>query len=384
MKWTAKAISGLLIVMMVFTFTATQVEAQPFEINARSAVLIDKATGTVLYEKNPNEAYPPASVTKIMTMLLAMEAIDSNRISLEDKVVISEYASSMGGTQLYLEPGEQRTIEDLMKGIAIRSANDASVAIGEHIAGTEELFVQKMNERAKELGMNNTNFVNSNGLPDKGHAMSAYDIAIMSRELLKHKDIHRWLTTWMDTVVVGKKQSVQELVNTNRLIRSYDGANGIKTGSTGEALYCLSASATRGSTTFIAVIMGAPTTQVRFNEATKLLDYGFANYSTVEIATKDNKVGTIPIQKGVVQEADLVAKEDLSLLLKKGEESKVNKEVIIPQYIQAPILKGDKIGEIIVSMEGKEMGRVDVVAAENIERASLLDVMIRMFRRFTR
>ncbi len=384
MKFTAKILSGLLIVMMIFTFSTPQAEAQPFEINARSAVLIDQATGTVLYEKNPNEAYPPASVTKIMTMLLVMEAIDSNRITLEDKVVISEHASSMGGTQLYLEPGEVKTVEELMKGIAIRSANDASVAVGEHISGTEELFVQRMNERAKELGMNNTNFVNSNGLPAEGHTMSAYDIALMSKELLKHKDIHRWLTTWMDTVVVGKKESVQELVNTNRLIRTYDGANGIKTGSTGEALYCLSASATRGNTTFIAVIMGAPTTQVRFGEASKLLDYGFANYDTVDIATKDSKVGAVPVQKGVLLEADVVAKEDLKLLMKKGEEGNVNKEVIIPQFVQAPLKKGDKIGEIIVTMDGKELGRVDVVAADNIEKASLLDIMIRMFRRFTR
>ena len=384
MKLTTKILSGLLIVMMIFTFSTPQAEAQPFEINARSAVLIDQATGTVLYEKNPHDAFPPASVTKVMTMLLAMEALDSNMITLEDKVVISEYASSMGGTQLYLEPGETKTIEELMKGIAIRSANDASVAIGEHLAGSEELFVQRMNERAKELGMNNTNFVNSNGLPDTGHKMSAYDIALMSRELLKHKDIHRWLTTWMDTVVVGKKQSTQELVNTNRLIRYYEGANGIKTGSTGEALYCLSASATRGSSTYIAVIMGAPTTQIRFSEATKLLDYGFANFSTVDIATKDAKVITVPIQKGVLLEADVVAKEDLKLLLKKGEEAKANKEIIVPQYLQAPIKKGEKVGEVIVTVDGKEMGRVDVVAAEDIERASLLDVMLRMFRRFTK
>ncbi len=384
MKLTAKILSGLLIVMMIFTFSTPQAEAQPFEINARSAVLIDQATGTVLYEKNPHEAYPPASVTKIMTMLLVMEAIESNVLTLEDKVVISEHASSMGGTQLYLEPGEVKTVEELMKGIAIRSANDASVAIGEHISGTEELFVQRMNERAKELGMNNTNFVNSNGLPEIGHTMSAYDIAIMSKELLKHKDVHRWLTTWMDTVVVGKKESVQELVNTNRLIRTYDGANGIKTGSTGEALYCLSASATRGNTTYIAVIMGAPTTQVRFSEASKLLDYGFANYGTVDIATKDSKVGTVPVQKGVLLEADMVAKEDLKLLMKKGEEGNVNKEVIIPQYVQAPLQKGDKIGEIIVTQDGKELGRVDVVAATDIEKASLLDIMLRMFKRFTR
>lgn len=383
MKWTTKGIRMLLIIVLLFTFSAPQAAAQPFQINAKSAVLIDQATGTVIYEKNQHDPLPPASVTKIMTMLLAMEAIDSNRITLNDKVTISDLASSMGGTQLYLEPGEEKTVEELMKGIAIRSANDASVAIGEHISGTEELFVQRMNERAKELGMNNTTFVNSSGLPDEGHAMSAYDVALMSRELLKHKDVHRWLTTWMDSVAVGRRQSVQELVNTNRLIRSYDGANGIKTGSTGEAGYCLSASATRGNTTFIAVVLGAPTSAIRFSEASRLLDYGFANFSTAAITTKNSTVATVPVQKGVLLEAEVIAKEDLKLLVKKGEEDKVKREVIIPQYLQAPIQKGEKIGEVIALIDGKEMGRVDIVAAENIERASLWDVMLRLFRRLT-
>lgn len=372
----------LLVFAFFFTVPVVRVNAQqPFEIDAKSALLMDAGTGTILYEKNIHEALPPASVTKIMTMLLVMEALDTKQITLEDKVVVSEHASSMGGTQLYLEPGEIKTVEELMKGIAIRSANDATVAIGEHLAGSEEMFVQRMNERAKELGMENTNFVNTNGLPAPGHVISAYDIALMSRELLKHPDVHRWLTTWMDTVIVGKKQATQELVNTNRLIRFYDGATGIKTGSTSEAKYCLSASATRGNTTFIAVIMGAPTTQIRFSEASKLLDYGFANYNTIDVIEKEKPAGTLAIQKGKLTEINGVAREDFKLLVKKGEEAKVEKEVILPQYLQAPLLKGEKIGEVIIKLNGKEMGRVDIITPEDIEKASLFDVVSRMFRK---
>lgn len=381
-----KRINRLICILLVLTFNLTVpmldvYGQQPFEIDARSAILIDAGTGTVLYEKNVHEALPPASVTKIMTMLLVMEALANNQITLEDQVVVSELASSMGGTQLYLEPGEVKTIEELMKGIAIRSANDACVAVGEHLAGSEELFVQRMNEKAKELGMENTHFVNSNGLPAEGHVTSAYDIALMSRELLKYPEIHRWLTTWMDSVVVGKKQSTQELVNTNRLIRFYDGATGIKTGYTTEAKHCLSASATRGNTTFIAVIMGAPSSQIRFSEAAKLLDYGFANYNTVDVIEKESTLGALPVQKGKVTEINGIAREEFKLLVKKGEEAQVDQEIILPQYLQAPVKKGEKIGEAIISLNGKEVGRVDIITPEDIEKASFLDVINRMFRR---
>ncbi len=382
MKRINKVICLLLVLTFFFTVPVIGVYGQqPFEVDARSAILIDAGTGTILYEKNSHEALPPASVTKIMTMLLVMEALDRNQITLDDKVVVSEHASSMGGTQLYLEPGEIKTIEELMKGIAIRSANDACVAIGEHLAGSEETFVQRMNDKAKELGMENTHFVNSNGLPEEGHVTSAYDISLMSRELLKYPEIHRWLTTWMDTVIVGKKQSTQELVNTNRLIRFYDGATGIKTGYTSEAKHCLSASATRGNTTFISVIMGAPTSQVRFNEAAKLLDYGFANYHTIDAIEKDGILGNLPIQKGKLTEISGIAKNEFKLLVQKGEEAKVDKEIILPQYLQAPLEKGAKVGEVIISLNGKEMGRVDIITPDPIEKASFLDIINRMFRK---
>lgn len=371
----------LVIISLLLPAYNASGEEQPFDINSKSALLMDAGTGTILYEKNIHEQLPPASVTKIMTMLLVMEAIDNNKITLNDKVVVSERASKMGGTQLYLEPGENKTVEELMKGVAIRSANDASLALGEYIAGTEELFIQQMNNRAKELGMKNTTFINTNGLPAEGHVTTAYDIALMSRELLKHKDIHKWLTTWMDTVVVGKRQSPQSLVNTNKLINTYKGANGIKTGYTSEALHCISASATRGNTTFIAVIMAAPTSQVRFAEASKLLDYGFANYNNVEIVKKDSVIGNVMLSKGKKIQVDAVAKDDLNTLVKKGDEANVQKEIILPPSIIAPVLQGDKLGEIIAKIDGKEIGRVDIISKESVEKASIINILGKMFNK---
>jgi len=371
----------LMIMLLVLPAYTVNAEGQPFDINSKSALLMDAGTGTILYEKNAHEQLAPASVTKIMTMLLVMESLDSNKITLNDNVVISERASKMGGTQLYLEAGEIKTVEELMKGVAIRSANDASLALGEYIAGTEELFINQMNNRAKELGMENTTFVNTNGLPAEGHVTTAYDIALMSRELLKHKDIHKWLTTWMDTVVVGKRQSPQSLVNTNKLLNTYQGINGIKTGYTSAAMHCLSASATRGNTTFIAVIMAAPTSPIRFGEATKLLDYGFANYNTVEIAKKDGVIGTVMLGKGKKDQIEAVAKDNLNALVQKGNESKVEKEILLPPSITAPVLQGDKIGEVIARIDGKEIGRVDIISKESVEKASVLNILEKMFNK---
>lgn len=372
-------LSVLLSLALLIPVYNASAETQPFDVNAKSAILIDAGTGKVLYEKNIHEKLPPASVTKIMTMLLAMEGIDNKVISLDDKVTVSEYASKMGGTQLYLEAGESKTVEELMKGIAIRSANDASVALGEYIAGTDELFVKRMNERANELGMENTKFINANGLPADGHVSTAYDIALMSRELLKHKDIHVWLTTWIDTVVVGRSQSTQQLVNTNRLINTYKGANGIKTGYTTEALHCVSASATRGNTTLISVILAAPSSPIRFEEASKLLDYGFSNFNTVDVVKKDEVIGTVTVNKGKSIITEGIAKNDLKLLVKKGEENKIQSETVFPSSIKAPILKGDKLGEIIATINGEEVGRVDIISKETIRKASLLNTLQKMF-----
>lgn len=382
MRKNSNILLYILIIAFLFLFVANAyAETQPFDINAKSALLMDAGTGTILYEKNSHEQLPPASITKIMTMLLVMEAIEDDKITLDDEVVVSERASKMGGTQLYLEPGETKTIEELMKGVAIRSANDASVALGEYVAGSEELFVQQMNERAKELGMKNTKFMNTNGLDAEGHLTTAHDIALMSRELLKHKEVHRWFTTWMDTVVVGKKQVPQSLVNTNRLIKTYKGINGIKTGYTSQSLHCISASATKGNSTFISVIMAAPTSPIRFNEAAKLLDYGFANYNTVEIAKKDSTVGSVKLNKGKKTQLDVFPKDDLNVLVKKGKEANVQKEIILPSSVNAPISKGDKVGEIVAILDGNEVDRVDIISKENVARASIIDILGRMFNK---
>jgi len=377
-KKTFCIISVLLLFFSSFTFS----NGIEFDLNAKSAILIDAGTGKVLYEKNSHEKLPPASVTKIMTMLLVMEAIENKQITLEDKVTISEHASSMGGSQLYLEPGEQRTVEQLLKGVAIASANDACVALAEHIAGTEELFVNKMNERAAELGMKDTKFLNTNGLPEEGHYTSAYDIALMSRELLKHPKIHDWLTIWMSSMKVGKNgRATLELTNTNKLIKTYPGANGIKTGFTQAAKFCLSASAKKNDFTLIAVVLGCPTSNIRFAEAKKLLDFGFASYNTVPISQKGEVFDEIMIEKGKENKVKIVAKEDLKVLVKKGEEAQVKKEIILPKTVKAPFEKGAKVGEITITNEkGENLGKVDLVTEMACKKASVFDTFEKIMK----
>ncbi|WP_053957365.1 D-alanyl-D-alanine carboxypeptidase family protein [Inediibacterium massiliense] len=352
-------------------------KAEEFHVDAKSAILIDAGSGKVIYEKNSHDKLPPASVTKIMTMLLAMEAIDQGKISLKDQVTISERASSMGGSQLYLEPGESKSVDQLLKGIAVASANDACIGLAEYISGTEETFVQKMNKRAKELGMNDTQFMNTNGLPQEGHYTSAYDISIMSRELLKYPKIHEYLTIWMSTMKVGlpnKKETNLQLTNTNKLIRTYPGANGIKTGFTSDAKYCLSGSATKNGLTLIAVVLGCETSSIRFEEAKKLLNYGFASYSSVSIAKKNQIMDEVKVEKGNKEKVMVMTKESVNTLVKKGEENKVQKEIIVPKSIKAPVKKNQKIGEIILTKDGTEIGRVDLVAKEEIKPASFRNI----------
>lgn len=372
----------IIIVMMLLINTSNYIYAMEFDVNAKSAVLMDAGSGQVLYEKNPHEKLPPASVTKIMTMLLAMEALESKQISLDDEVIISERASEMGGSQLYLEPGEVKTVAQLLKGIAVASANDACVALGEHIAGTEELFVKKMNERAQELGMKNTQFKNTNGLPEEGHYTSAYDIAIMSKELLKHPQIHDWLTIWMSTMKVGKKnQTTLELTNTNKLIRFYQGANGIKTGFTQEARYCLAASAKRNNLTLIAVVLGSPTSNIRFSESKKLLDYGFAVYNSVPICKKGEIIQELKVEKGKDEKVNIIAKDELNALVKKGEESNITKEIVLPESLKAPFNQGEKVGEIIAKdNNGKQVGKVDLITENEVKKASIIDIYGRILR----
>lgn len=352
-------------------------------VDAKSAVLIDAGSGTVLFEKNSHDRLPPASVTKVMTMLLIMEAIDRGQMSLEDKVTISEKAASMGGSQMYMEPGEQQTLETLMMGIAIVSANDACVAAAEHHSGSADIFVENMNKRAAELGMADTHFVNTNGLPVADHYTSAYDIALMSKELVKHKKIQDWFSVWMTNITVGlpdKKQTELGLTNTNRLIKTYPGANGIKTGFTQEAGYCLSASAAKGDLTLISVIMGSPTSKARFAEASKLLDYGFANYDSVKLAEKGEPMGMVVIEKGTPNLVNAVAPEDISVLVKKGDKDTIRGELAYKNTISAPIVRGDQVGELVIYQKDAEIARYPIVAEEDVQKASLLQIYLRMIK----
>ena len=336
-------------------------------LNAKSAILMEKSTGNILYESNPDERLPIASVTKVMTMLLIMEAVDSGKISLDDMVTVSENAMSYGGSTMFLETGEQLTVNDMLKGIAVASANDGCVAMAEHLAGSESAFVDMMNEKAKELGMENTHFMNTNGLDEDDHYSSARDVAIMSRELMKHETIFNYTSIWMDTLRGGKFQ----LANTNKLIRFYDGANGLKTGSTSKALCCLSAAAKRNDMQLIAVVLGAPTSAERFASAKSLLDYGFANYAVNTQITAGDEVQKIAVEKGVDKEVGVVAGDSCSTLVKKGQEDNITKEIKIDETITAPIEAGQKIGTMTISRDGEVIADIDLNASSAVEKKGI-------------
>lgn len=336
-------------------------------LNAKSAILMEESTGNILYESNPDERLPIASVTKVMTMLLIMEAVDSGKISLDDMVTVSENAMSYGGSTMFLETGEQLTVNDMLKGIAVASANDGCVAMAEHLAGSESAFVDMMNERAKELGMENTHFMNTNGLDEDDHYSSARDVAIMSRELMKHETIFNYTSIWIDTLRGGKFQ----LANTNKLIRFYDGANGLKTGSTSKALCCLSAAAKRNDMQLIAVVLGAPTSAERFASAKSLLDYGFANYAVNTQITAGDEVQKIAVEKGVDKEVDVVAGDSCSTLVKKGQEDNITKEIKIDETITAPIEAGQKIGTMTISRDGEVIADIDLNASSAVEKKGI-------------
>ena len=336
-------------------------------LNAKSAILMEESTGNILYESNSDERLPIASVTKVMTMLLIMEAVDSGKISLDDMVTVSENAMSYGGSTMFLETGEQLTVNDMLKGIAVASANDGCVAMAEHLAGSESAFVDMMNEKAKELGMENTHFMNTNGLDEEDHYSSARDVAIMSRELMKHETIFNYTSIWMDTLRGGKFQ----LANTNKLIRFYDGANGLKTGSTSKALCCLSAAAKRNDMQLIAVVLGAPTSAERFASAKSLLDYGFANYAVNTQITAGDEVQKIAVEKGVDKEVGVVAGDSCSTLVKKGQEDNITKEIKIDETITAPIEAGQKIGTMTISRDGEVIADIDLNASSAVEKKGI-------------
>ena len=340
-------------------------------LESGGAILIEQKTGEVLCEHNPHEKLRPASVTKVMSLLLIMEALDSGQIALTDKVPCTEDAAGMGGSQIWLEVGEELTVDEMLKAICVVSANDCTVAMADYLCGSEEAFVQKMNERAKELGMNDTTFMNCHGIDEDGHLTSAYDIALMSRELLNnHPTILNYTTIWMDTLRNGES----ELVNTNKLIRNYKGATGLKTGSTSVALYNLSASATRDGLSLIAVIMKAPTTKIRFSEAQKLLDYGFSNYQYKDLASKGTVLKEADVTKGVTSKVNLVIENDVGILVKKGEDKNIEQTINVEENLSAPIYENQKVGEVIYTLNGTEVGRTNIIAAKSIEKKTFFSI----------
>lgn len=348
-------------------------------LTSKSALLMEEDTGTILYEQNSHEALPPASVTKVMTLLLIYEGERDGKFEWTDTVQVSEHAASMGGSQVFLEEGETQTAADMTKSIAIASANDAAVAMAEFLAGSEEAFVQKMNERAKELGMEDTNFVNACGLDTEGHVSSAYDIALMSRELMENfPEIKEYTTTWQDSIVHKTRRGEETfgLTNTNKLIQWYDGATGLKTGSTGNALYCLSGTAERDGMGLIAVVMAAPDYKVRFREVMQLLDYGFANYAIEKGREKGYAMGEVPVEKGMTDTVEAVVAEEISVLVPKGKEAQWETKTELLPAVSAPVEAGTKVGELVYLRDGEEVGRVELTAGENVEKANV-DTMLR-------
>ena len=374
-----KVICLLLSVLAVICPLYVAVSADAFEIGADvpSALLMELKTGQVLYEKDADSPRPPASVTKVMTMLLIMEAIDSGKISFDDTVTVSAYAASMGGSQVYLKEGEQMSVNDMLKSIVVASANDACVAMAEHIAGSEASFVQMMNDKASELGMANTHFQNTNGLDDTAtdHYTTARDIAIMSRELLlDHPKIVDFSSIWMDSIRGGEFG----LTNTNRLIRFYKGANGLKTGSTSKAGFCISATAQRDGMTLICVIMGAPTRDARNEAAKQAFDFGFANYTL--FCADPVEISNQPVKKGTCETCDLHA-DGFCALLEKGSAGNVEVEQILPPFVTAPVKKGDAVGQVRYTLDGNVVGEVDLTAENDVPKISLGGLFARIFKK---
>lgn len=385
-KLTASILVFISVCRPLYVNAAQHENITDLGLKSKSAILMEASTGDILYEQNSDEKLPPASITKIMTLLLIYEAERAGKIKWDDKVTVSQHAASMGGSQVFLEEGETQTAADMTKCIAIASANDAAVAIAEYIGGSEDGFVELMNSRAKELGMDNTEFKNACGLDTEGHITTAKDIALMSKELIKNfPDITKYTTTWQDTINHTTRKGTTEfgLTNTNKLIRWYDGATGLKTGSTGNAKYCLSATADKNGMELIAVIMAAPDNKSRFSEAIKLLDYGYANYAVVSGAKKGDSAGEIPVSKGEHETVLLEVSEDINAMIQKGgSEPEIVYE--LTESLQAPIEKGVKAGEAVYMLDGQVIAKADVITSEAVERASLPTVAERLLKSWCR
>jgi serine-type D-Ala-D-Ala carboxypeptidase (penicillin-binding protein 5/6) len=389
-----KTLTCLLLFILVFLvpFSANiraeekKTKAKGLELadDAKSAILIERDTGAILYEKNAHEKLPPASMTKIMTMLLIMEAIDKGELSYKEKVRVSEYAASMGGSQIFLEPGEEMTVDELLRGIAIGSANDASVAMAERIAGSEDAFVELMNKKAKEIGLKDTMFQNATGLPAEKHYSSAYDMAMMARELLKYEDITKYTRMYEDYLRENTDKKFW-LVNTNRLVKFYPGVDGLKTGFTSEAKYCLTATAKKNGMRVIAVVFGASTPKTRNAQITKMLDYAFSQYKTHPVYKRNEVLTRTHVNKGKKKTVALVTSQPISVLTKKGQSiDQIEKVIKVKDSVNAPIQKGDELGVLILKQDGKEILRSPIVAKENVAEASWWDLFKRTLQNFAK
>lgn len=366
---------GIVLLLGILIMLPCRVGALNLAENAKSAILIEASTGTIIYEKNSHEKLAPASMTKMMSMLLIVEAIEDGKLSWDQMITTSENASSMGGSQILLETGEKMSVEDLFKGIAVASGNDAVVALSEAVAGTEEEFVNMMNQRAKELGLEDTNFKNPHGLDTANHYTSAYDMAMIAKELVRHEKVLEFTSIYEDYLREDQENKVW-LVNTNKLVKFYDGMDGLKTGYTKEAGYCLTATAKRGDTRFITVVMGEEDTKTRNSETTSMMDYAFGQYEVEKVLDKKRTVGTVRVEKGTVDTIQLVPIDDVTILNKKSDQKKNSNYEVKTKTITAPIKKGEQVGELILEVDGEEKRTVPLTVQESIEKANLLEVYL--------
>lgn len=356
------------------------VYAKDMESLSGKSLILASDDGTILFENNADEKLPPASVTKIMTALLVMEAIHNGKIETDDIVTVSENAANKTGSHIFLAPGEEMSVNDLMKGLMVASGNDAAIALAEYISGSEQAFVDEMNKRAKSLGMVNTNYENCNGLDSSNHYSSARDIMLVTKELLKFPDIFNYSTIWMDTL----RDGAFDLANTNKLIRFYDGANGMKTGSTSKAGYCLSATAKRGDIQLIAVVLNAPTSKERFSDASTLLNYGFNTYEKVNVCKENAIHSYIPVKKGITDNVKIVFEKSFDIMVKKGEGKNISyKADNLPEELIAPVSKGDKVGVAEIYKDDQKIGSVNLVASDSVSKVTLWQTFSQMYNRFS-
>lgn len=369
-----KKLSAVLVVTIIisaipiFGFTVNAVTEDT--ITAPSAVLMEASSGKILFEKNPHEKRACASITKVMTMLLVCEAIDSGKLSLDDSITASAHAASMGGSDIWLEEGEIMSAEDMIKATVVASANDAAVALAEHLCGSEEVFVQKMNEKAKLLGMSDTVFKNCNGLDEDGHITSAYDVAVMSRELMKHEMIFDYTSIWLDNLRGGKTQ----IVNTNKLLKTYNGITGLKTGTTNDAGCCMSASAKRGGMSLVAVVLGCNSGKERFSDAAALLDYGFANFSVTHLAAPEDLPKTIKVENGMQSNIGIGCDVNASIVLDKSSGSKIVSKIDLPESVEAPVVNGQRLGTVTYGLDGTAVKSFEITALQDAEKISFPSV----------